>query len=339
VQFVRLSGTRRPIIPWLLSSILEKGFRMLPIKLLSPYKLSISIGKRSMLMLLSINKLRIDFDWIIAHNPASFYPAFFFMRKNGCRLGVDVEDYHPGETNNKYLKFRLKMLMRMVLPHASYISYASPLIMKAVNNDVELSKINQLSVLNSFSSQEFNFTSLCYDGPLKLVWFSQFIDKGRGLEVLLQVIDQMSDIELHLVGNLNNHFFEEYIEGKINVRLHEALPQATLHGKLNYFDVGLALEPGRDLNNQLAISNKILAYAQAGLFILASKTPGQDYFLQQSNLEYLQTELNESTLYDSLHFLIKSKADIRRGRNNRCKKGHVYSWECTSNQILKAWFA
>jgi hypothetical protein len=92
------------------------------------------------------------------------------------------------------------------------------------------------------------------------------------------------------------------------------------------------------LNNQLAISNKMLAYAQAGLFILASKTPGQEYFLQQSNLDYLQTEINENALCHSLHSLIQSKKQIRSGRNKRYINGRVYDWEFTSNQLLRTWF-
>ena len=106
---------------------------------------------------------------------------------------------------------------------------------------------------------------------MKFVWFSQQIDKGRGLELILPVLDQFRDqIELHLIGNPKKQFEEEFLEERKFIFLHNTMPQSELHIILSEYDVGLALEPGKDLNNKLAISNKIFAYAQAGLHVLAT---------------------------------------------------------------------
>jgi hypothetical protein len=153
------------------------------------------------------------------------------------------------------------------------------------------------------------------------------VDKGRGLEEMLNVIADIGDIELHLIGNMNKGFFSAFIDGKANVFCHEPMLQRDLHLSLSKYDIGLALEPGRDLNNQYALSNKILAYAQAGLYILASRTPAQDQFLSNSRLDYAQTNLDESMIKEVLRKLVREKDQIRSGRRNRIEAGRDYDWE------------
>ena len=46
------------------------------------------------------------------------------------------------------------------------------------------------------------------------------------------------------------------------------------------FDIGLALEPGFCMNNDLAVSNKLFTYLQAGLCVIASDTTGQANFIR-----------------------------------------------------------
>lgn len=339
VHFIWLSALRRPVHLWLISSVFEKILRWFPYQLLSGFALSVAVGKRSFLLNSKIKFITGHFDWIIAHNPATFYIAHRFSKKWNCRLGIDVEDYHPGESNNIYEQQRMKLYLQEVLPHASYISYASPLIMKTVQENIAFLNSSQFSIINSFYSSEFPFSAEHKGGPLRLVWFSQFIDRGRGLESLLQIIDSIGDIELHLIGNLNHSFFKEQILGKKNVICHQVMSQQILHKSLHYYDIGLALEPGKDFNNKIALSNKMLAYAQAGLFILASNTPAQDEFLQKSNLDYVQTDLNQNTLFSVLTSLVESRSEIRSRRKFRHLNGKVFDWSNNSDLLLNTWLS
>lgn len=336
-HFITLSAKRYPFFLWVMSSLLEKFLRCIPLTLISGYLLSIASNKRSMLLISKLKQLIGGFDWVIAHNPAAFYPALVFSIDRKARLGIDIEDYHPGESSNLRTNLRMKKLMRGVLPHATYLSFASQSIMREVNQDIDLSFTSQMCLINSFNKEEFHFKLEHKDGPLRLIWFSQYINKGRGLESILHVIDLIEDIELHLIGNLNHSFYLEFIKDKANVHCHDVISQSVLHKKLGSFDIGLAIEPGKDLNNNLAISNKMIAYAQAGLFILSSKTPAQDDFLNHSNLDFLQSDLNNEDIYNALLSLVKSKDEIRRLRNPRFLNGLIYDWDIVSNQLLKKW--
>jgi glycosyltransferase involved in cell wall biosynthesis len=337
VQFIVLSSLRKPLFPWLISSVMQKVFRMLPVYCLSDYMMSVAIEKRSMLLIYELRRIKKSFSWVIAHTPAAFYPALLYTRQHNCRLGIDVEDYHPGELHNKHSRNHLKRLMKLVLPQAAYISYSSPLIKSEVNKDIDLTFSDQICVLNSFFSREFDCITESKQGPLRLIWFSQFIDKDRGLELLLDVIDHINDLELHLIGSMNQLFYLKYLRNKDRVYIHESIAQENLHKMLIHFDIGLALEPGRDLNNELAVSNKILAYAQAGLFILASKTQGQTSFLTESGLEYIQYDRNIDSLKASLNYLVMTKDAIRSGRPERIKKAYKFDFDKYTDQLLSRW--
>jgi glycosyltransferase involved in cell wall biosynthesis len=339
VEFVYLSALRSPFFPWLKSSLLEKLYRLLPETLLSDNRLSVAAGKRSLLLLSYLRRVQSLYDWVIAHNPACFYPALVFSKKSGAGLGIDVEDYHPGETADQKLSNLMLKLFRNVLPLADYISYASGSIFQKTNSVVSFNNhAKQLTLINGFPAKEFAATSSPVSDSLQLVWFSQFIDKRRGLEPILAATKALYPmVELHLIGNVKEPFFQEHVSGIHGVVYHPPLPQKELHLMLSTFDVGLALEPGRDENNQLALSNKLLAYAQAGLFIVASHTKAQDLFLQESRLAYVQTDLEEKQLVKALLQLYEKKDAIRQHRAEQFAAGRQYDWEIISRDLIATW--
>ncbi len=71
-----------------------------------------------------------------------------------------------------------------------YVSFASPLIMKEVQHDMANVLINHSAILNYFPAGDFIEPVNVAEGRLKLVWFSQNINAGRGLELVLPFIKQ-----------------------------------------------------------------------------------------------------------------------------------------------------
>ena len=118
--------------------------------------------------------------------------------------------------------------------------------------------------------------------PLRLIWFSQNITDGRGLDLILDNFDRFKDqISLTLVGNMNPSYFEERIAGKA-VEIISPLPQIELHRMLADYDIGLLLEKSNvDLNKDICLANKLFAYIQSGLYVLATDTLGHKEFFDQ----------------------------------------------------------
>ena len=72
------------------------------------------------------------------------YWPFNFSLKIESKLGIDVEDYHPGETNDRIISNRVLRLMEKTLKKTNYVSFAAPLIQKEVAEymmDKHVSKI------------------------------------------------------------------------------------------------------------------------------------------------------------------------------------------------------
>jgi len=327
VRFIELSASRYPFLPWLISLLLEQVCRLMPSAFLSAKQLSFAVGRRSYLILRCIKKLSQTFDLVVAHNPQSFYPALFASKKFNAKLGIDMEDYHPGETNNKSLSGKILLLLKQTLPHAYYISYASPCFYDIVNQKISLNTTKQIVLLNGFPSTDFILTNF-HTRKLSLVWFSQHINGGRGLEPLLDAISDFSDqVELHLIGQLNTIFDRNFIKGKKGIHIHAPKSQSELHQFLCDFDIGVACDVPLNTNRDLALTNKLIVYAQAGLFILATHTIAQDKFLQESALEYVQVKPDIDSYKNILLTLITKKREIENSRVNRFDNGLKFCWD------------
>jgi glycosyltransferase involved in cell wall biosynthesis len=267
----------------------------------------------------------------------------------------DVEDYHPGEfirfdTANE--KYRREFLMKKLLPEAAAITSASPLIGK-YTLDLIGGHPNHQVILNSFPQGEFieppNHQINSSTNQLKLVWFSQKISFGRGLEQLFEALQLLGEdwdsgklpFHLTLIGDLDAGFDVSVISGFRQGRWSSCLTilppmkQGDLHRSLAKYDIGLALEPGKDLNNLLAVSNKIIAYAQAGLYILATDTPAQKQFIQQHESCGLLCGQTAEGMRDGILAMIYSKKDILENRSNRDEMANDFTWEKESLKFSK----
>lgn len=339
-----ISAGREPLMPWLLSSIAERACRVL-------YKIfprnfaiiAVASSKRSLLLLKylrTLNGAEKKFDLIIAHTLSCLYPAYIFSKKCGTRFAFDVEDYHPGEAilnDHKAEKTRREYLLRSLLPAASYTSSAAPLISEALKRLVPT--VKPVNILNYFPGGEFHKPLPILSDKIKLVWFSQNISVGRGLEL---VFEKWGDLkryfELTLIGKIDGQFYQQYIAGHPDIIIKGPMLQAELFKDLSNYDIGLAIElNAADYNRQIALTNKILAYFQAGLFILATDTPAQKEFIADHPEHGLVSGQTPAAILDSLMKMNEQKQDIRAGFQTRFNKATLHSWESQATILAAEW--
>lgn len=338
VQFHCIEAGRENKLEWFISVFKEKGYRLFS-KLLSlqTCALANSISRRNTGILKALKKIT-SADWVIGHNPGALWATLSAGKKLNCKTGFDIEDYHPGEGDNFHLQKLTKKLMQQVLPNMDYVSFAAPLIMNEVKKDIGFDNCNWFTVLNYFPAQEFYSSHPELSGPAKLVWFSQHINSGRGLELILPPVKQLAGkVELHLYGNVNLDFKKEYLDNIENVFLHGTLSQKELHGKLCRYDIGLALEPAKDKNNELAISNKLLAYLQAGLYVMATGTKSQYTFLKDFPGMGICFDYKENDSEKVLLQILETIDSIRSSRQERLRNFKNNNWENESKKLLKVW--
>lgn len=278
------------------------------------------------------------FDVMVVHNVAAFYPAIQWAKKT-TKISVDIEDYHPGEEsyfNQKNEICNRLLLMKSILQRAWGVSYASPLIMQEclhTFNEIKYLKGKSIVVQNCFPQHEFQYKDSTSE-KLKLVWFSQNIASGRGLEQLLAALVEFEhQVELHLIGNLSAAFHQEVLQHYASfIVVHPPKPQLELHQMLAEYDIGLCLEQGHCLNNKLALSNKIWAYFQSGLFIYATDTPAQQAFIKTHPKHGICIQKKPTALTEGISYILQNKNEIRKSKKTRFDDAKSYSWE---KEVLK----
>ena len=77
----------------------------------------------------------------------------------------------------------------------------------------------------------------------------------------------------------------------------------------------------------MALSNKILAYFQAALYIVTTNTPAQRDFIEQHPLHGILTEQTSSSMHDTLNKIYASKEQIRVESKLRFTNASLSSWE------------
>jgi glycosyltransferase involved in cell wall biosynthesis len=339
IDYHEVSGTRHPFLPWLLSSF---WYKLSPFFLAvtghNQFFLSLASNKRSWLLLQELKNIKKPINMIIAHNPGSFHPAQWFAKKNKIPFGIDLEDYHPGETNDADAIERFKKVNKAILPTADYISAAAPLILSYSKNDLDKPLKKEELILNYFPGSEFLVPQPAENDNLNIVWFSQNISHGRGLEEFIPVFKKTRGFTLHLYGNMDKAFEANWLKGVENIYYHGALPQVELHHQLRKYDIGLALEKAAsNLNRDLCITNKILAYQQAGLFILASKTKAQVDFINANPRDGMLTGMATDELANALGVICAQKENIKAAAVERFTKNRSLNWETESTKLLDTW--
>ncbi len=338
---------RNLFFPWLKVTLIERAAQMIyPLLTRSTLINGSASNKSSIVLWENLKKKQRTSDMIFAHGAGSLYPAYNLSQKWKMPFIFDIEDYHPGEFIKKDArneKARREFLMKKMLPKAHALTSASPMIgdytMKLIGGHA-----NHQVILNSFPLKEFreptNQPINHSPSQLRLVWFSQKISFGRGLEQVLDAISLLNTqkeeaINLTLIGEMDDGFYQQVILPKLEeakpcfVFMHiPPLSQPELHAELANHDVGLAMEfNSTDLNRQLCLTNKILAYAQAGLYILATDTPAQKDFLTQNPWSGFVCGQTEKAIMKALMLLIDQRIDIQEKALERFHKAKALAWE------------
>ena len=226
-------------------------------------------------------------DLYIGHNLAALPATIKAAKKNKAKAGFDAEDFHRNEITNDISHFDYKLKKRVednYLPKLDYLTASSPEIANCYKKIFP--NLNPITLLNVFDPISFIKPTIDNKKILKLVWFSQTIGCNRGLADILKVINQLPAIELHLLGAHNEDTIYKLTTSVDQRKLkhiffYQPIPSTELIPFCSNFDIGLALEPGFSINNDLALSNKIFTYIQSGLAIIASNTIAQQAFMNQ----------------------------------------------------------
>jgi glycosyltransferase involved in cell wall biosynthesis len=291
----------------------------------------------------------IKADLYIAHNLSALPIAVKAAKFHKAKCGFDAEDYHRQEvndnTNSKEYKLA-KYLEDKYLLQVDYLTAASPLIANEYKklypklNPIVINNVFLTRKLHSFSKSETSIPKL------KLFWFSQTIGKGRGVEDIINAMGIMKNenICLTLLGQINTPTYT-YLQNlaqinKLKVSQLNFLPPVNsdeIFDIASHFDIGLALEPGFCLNNNLALSNKIFTYLCAGNAVVASETKAQKQLLNSyPNIGKTYKIGDIEALANILKYYDENKEALQNAKNaSLLLAKNELNWEIESEKFIK----
>lgn len=348
VKWITLDAGSKSKFGWLAASLVSKLAGKL-LKLINN-KIALTsymLDKRSWLLNNKLQQIASQYDLLIAHNPAAFYPVYNAATKACIPYAIDVEDYHPGEYSNIVLAQSTRQLMQATLRHAAYVSAAAPLILEYTINDVPGIVHNSLVINNVFPLElKPNFQELPINNGelIRLVWFSQNVGLDRGLDDVVNAMNLISNypIQLTLIGNCTDGV-KQAISSKLIIGMHKILfqpplPEQQLLHEVAQHHIGLALEASPNLNRRICLTNKLFTYLLCGNAIIASDTEAQVQFVKQyKNVGQMYVSGDAVQLAELINRYYSDKQLLQSHRSNAYKLAtEELNWDKEQQLFLAA---
>jgi glycosyltransferase involved in cell wall biosynthesis len=281
-------------------------------------------------------------DLVIGHNPGSLGVITELSNRLSVPAIFDAEDYHRGEFPEESQESqRVAKLEGICLPKVHGITAASPLIAEAYQSLFPAVPIE--TVNNAFPQHLQTEFQSDVTGPLRLVWFSQVVGLDRGLGDFLKCLDHLDDVpvEVRILGTAS-----EEVQGQLTFSVRSANHQLSFHPPrsentlfqfIGSAEIGLALEPGFSINNDLARSNKIYTYPLAGCYTLATGTAAQAQFFDEYPRagEIIDSNKPRATA-ERLREIYENRKELEVKRKAAWALGQEkLNWECESRVLIQ----
>jgi len=226
------------------------------------------------------------------------------------------------------------------MPACDYLTAASPLIAAAYEALLSGKKI--IVVNNVFSIAGLQPQRETRARPLRLFWFSQSLGPNRGLEVIVEALNLLSeyDVTFDLIGDCPENYRQQLTAMARNPEALHFLPPVDPDELFRIgaaYDIGLAAEVPFQENRDLCLTNKIFTYLLAGNCILASDTRAQKRFMEDNpGIGWLYRYDDPGDLADRIAAAYNDPAGLQQCRV-RCLSlaASRFNWESEKKILLE----
>lgn len=306
-----------------------------------------------------INKFGLENKWALGYSPnsclkmalqqhADLYichqelPTYIgtVLLKQGKKVAFDFEDWYSEDLLAMARTHRPQKLLAKIenfaLHHAS-ICYTTSLAMANAMATRHNTKTPEV-IFNSFEAFNGSYANKKQTETIKLIWISQTVGPGRGLEKLVQAMNAINHVPLvlHLRGDVASAYKETLKANLTNnqhsIKFLPLIPNDEIEKDLLNFDVGLALELNTPLSRDLTITNKIFHYLAVGLPVIASATQGQ-LSLKEDFADGISLFKHKEELIELLANLKKDELQ-QKSEQIKLIYANKYDWKLVEQKLL-----
>jgi glycosyltransferase involved in cell wall biosynthesis len=189
--------------------------------------------------------------------------------------------------------------------------------------DINMQVIRNLPQLRTFSND--------YKTRPKLLIYQGALNKERGIEIMIEMMQYIPDYQLFIAGKGNLEKELQQLTNELNlskkIKFVGVLDFDALYNLTKTARVGFSLEQGKSLNYKYSLPNKIFDYIQAGVPVICSDLPEMSKIVNNYNCGINIKTSNPQELAEYLQSLLADNTQLNKFHQNCKNAAQELNWE------------
>lgn len=288
--------------------------------------------------------LVFDADVFYSNDLDTLPANFLASRLRRKKLIYDSHEYFtevPELQGRKLVQRIWGWLERLMLPHVKH----SFTVCESVANEYHKKYGISMQVMrNCPLAASYSMDEDVYDPGRKIVIYQGALNKGRGLEVLIEAMPYVPEAQLWIFGggDLEKELKKMANEGRIcnQITFYGKLPFQQLREYTRQGTLGVSLEENLGLNYYYALPNKLFDYVHAGVPVLVSPFPEMSWIVDEYGVGAKASYAGAQELAIQLRGLLDDAGRLEQWHRQCLRVAGGLTWEQEEVkllQLLKQW--
>lgn len=299
-----------------------------------------------------------SYDYIWANDLPTLYPAYKIANKLNSKLVYDSHEIYIETLNQffptkpsfvksiifssllKVMKFHGSYIEKKIIKESHYFITVNDSLLNYFKKKHEIKNtcvVMNFPYLNKADFKKINlFEKNNWDNSAKLLLYQGVINKGRGLEIIINTLKILPDnFKLIIIGDgpIKKELKNLSLKLNLSKRI-DFINKVSINELLNYTSsshLGINLLENYNLSKKFASPNKLYEYIHAGIPVIASNTVENIKVFNKYNIGKL-VENNPKIISENIQLIFKSDIDLFKQECNKAKQ--EFNWEIQEHKIL-----
>jgi len=280
-----------------------------------------------------------NFDILVANDLDTLPANYLAARCKKVKLVYDSHEYFtevPELVQRSFIRKTWERIEKWILPNINY-SYTVCNSIAGIYNKkygINMQTIRNFPYCFDYSEKDLKINH----SQEKMILYQGSVNKGRGLELVIQSIKYIENAKFHIVGDGDiieqlKQFVTEYkLENKVVFA--GRLPINELSEYTKRADLGISLEEKLGLNYYYALPNKLFDYIKAGVPVLVSDFPEMGLLVKKYDIGITTLSTNPKEIAKIIKFMVTDSQSIQKWQKNLQKAASELCWEKEEIKLL-----
>jgi len=283
--------------------------------------------------------LRNKFNILVANDLDTLLANYLISKLKKSILIYDSHELFtevPELTNRKLVKFIWLLIEKSILPKIKYAYTVSSAIAKYYNFKYG---IKMLVIRNIPPSNNKRIEKVL---KKNIILYQGSINKGRGLEYMIEAMQYIENFELHIIGDgdIIDNLKKLTIDKNLNNRVIfiDRMPFDKLINYTQQAWLGISVEEKIGYNYYFALPNKLFNYIQARVPIMVSDFPEMSKIVKKYNIGITINSHEPQKIAETIKYIYENKDLYNTWMKNLDAAAHELCWE-NEEKILLTFFS